>query len=280
MFEGFGDYTGDMDFGGTWGSGEFDNYSSVVPIGSTGYELPVDMPLDLASYGGTGESVLPPGGTAGPDLLNFLKTAGSALLGGGGTSGGTSGGTTSGTTGTTSGGGSLPGVISSVYGYNTLDKASEYLKQIMDQTGQYGDPYKQYRPSEAAMRNQTFTDPMSIYNSQPYQLLDKRMQDQQLAQGAQAGTLFNAPERLAQRQTGFMDYLSKLRSDLLPGSGAGMNPIAPQAAQAAMMESYVPLEIQKANAVGGSLSQVPGTMTDISSIINFINNLGGGRQGV
>ena len=270
MFEGFGDYTGGMDFGGTWGDTSGGLLSSDIPQG-----------YSVDGMGGTGEALPTSGGTTSPDLMSILKILGGSVLGGGGggtTGGTTSGGTTGGTTGGT--GGSLLGMGSSIYGYNTMDKASEYLKSIMDQTGQYGDPYKQYRPSEAAMRNQTFMDPMSIYNSQPYQLLDKRMQDQQLAQGAQAGTLFNAPERLAQRQTGFMDYLSKLRSDLLPGSGAGMNPIAPQAAQAAMMESYVPLEMQKANAVGGSLSQLPGSTMDIQSILKMLQSMGGGTQGI
>ena len=266
MFEGFGDYTGGMDFGdgGTWGDTSGGLLSSDIP---TGYSVD--------GMGGTGEALPTSGGTTSPDLTSILKILGGSLLGGGGS---TTGGTTSGgTTGGTAPGGVMSpygggGLLGGIYDYNTLDRSSEFLKQIMDQTGQYGDPYKQYRPSEAAMRNQTFMDPLSIYNRPEYQMLDKRMQDQQLAQGAQAGTLFNAPERLAQRQTGFLDYLSKLRGDLLPGSGAGLNPIAPQAAQAEMMKSYVPLEMAKSQAVGQATG---GGANTIQQILQMIGQQGG-----
>jgi hypothetical protein len=148
------------------------------------------------------------------------------------------------------------------------------FKDIMAQSGTI-DPYDQYRESEAALRNQTFTDPLSIYASEPYQLLDQRMQDQQLAAGAQAGTLYNAPERLAQRQTGFLDYLSKMRADLLPGSGAGMSPATDEAFLSEMAKNIAPIEMAKAQAVGGAVnSGMTAMQTALPDLYKLIQQYG------
>jgi len=269
---GYGDLWGDWS-GYDWGSGTDTSGSDLYGNYDAGYGTTgTEAPANTGDYGSTG------GGFSLTSLAPMLLK----MLGGGGTtSGGTTGGTTGGTGSTSGTYGGIGDIFNSVYDYNTLDRSSDFLKQIMDQTGQYGDPYKQYRPQEAAMRNQTFTDPTAMYNSDVYQSLDKRLQDQQLAGAAQAGTLYNAPERLAQRQTNFYDYLSKLRSDLLPGSGAGLNPIAPQAAQAEMMKSYVPLEMAKASAVGSGVN-AGSTMVQQSlpDIMKWLESMGGGAQGV
>ena len=278
MFE---DYAYDPMMGdstmGTWdpmAGGDMWGNTSMDPTATMDTSLAPDASFNLQS--GTTDS------TSSLSLSSLLPLLQKLFLGGssgGTTSGTTSGGTTGTTSGTTSGSNlGLLDMMSSIYDYNTLDNQSNLLQQLMGQAGTM-DPYAQYRSGEAAMRNQTFTDPLSIYNSQPYQLLDQRMQDQQLAQGAQAGTLFNAPERLAQRQTGFLDYLSKLRGDLLPGSGAGMSPGMPLAFQSEVAKTMTPIELAKARAVGqatqAGTSALPGTISSIEEILRMIGSSGG-----
>ena len=155
------------------------------------------------------------------------------------------------------------------------------MRQLMQQQQ---DPFAQYRQPSGNLLMQSYTDPLSIYGGEAYQLLDKRMQEEQLAKASQAGTLFNAPERLAQRQTGFLDYLDKYRQPLMGMSGAGTSPAAYGGIQAEMAKSLWPVELAKAGAVGGGLSQVPGAITGttqtLTDIMKLINSMGGGTTGV
>jgi hypothetical protein len=161
---------------------------------------------------------LPPGTT---DLGKALLRN---VLGGGG--GGTSGG---GTAGGQQTGGNVPSNLRDIVGglgeWYSAGDAEDDLKAMMERSISAADPYG-YGPRRtraADLLQQTYDDPLAIYNSPAYQLLDKRMQEQQLARDAAAGQLFNAPERVAQRQAGFLDQLDKMRQPLVTMSGANQN---------------------------------------------------------
>lgn len=272
MFEGMGDY----DFGGTWGSGDFGQYSSITPVGGTGYEFPS---LNTADYGITPTS----GGTI--DWGKLLTTGGSLLSnlfgGGGGTNvtsptGTTTGGTTTGgTTGTT---GSLSGLISSIYGYNTADEYTDWMRNLMQQQQ---DPYAAYRPQAADWLNTLMNDPLQ----NPYiSALRTQGMNELTARDAAAGQLFNSPERQNQLIAQLAQAMPGLAGVGLAASGAGTSPAEYGGVQANMAKSLWPVELAKASAVGGSLSQLPGAITgttqSITDILNYINQLGGGAQGI
>jgi len=126
---------------------------------------------------------------------------------------------------------------------------------------------------------QSYTDPLSIYNKPEYQMLDQRMQDQQMGKAAQSGTMFNAPERLAQRQTGFLDQLNQYRAPLMGMSGASTNPAQPAAFQSEMAKSMVPLEMEKAGAVGSGMQSGMNVIQSLPQIMQMIRQMGGGGQG-
>ena len=246
-------------------------------------------PGSLAATAGTAGGTLFSGGTSINDVLKLITGAGGVgmglmnLLNGGGGGGSSSGGgglvSTQGQGGTAAGGGLLGGgmgdltnLINGILGYNNSGDNLDFLKAQLAQGQQLADPFKQYRGESGDLLMQSYRDPLSIYNGAGYQALDKRMQDQQLARDAQSGQLFNAPERLAQRQAGFMDYLPKYQAPLLSMSGANSSPNAANAFTAAMAKPIVEASQQK-NALTGSAVQSG------SNILGKLLGLGGAGGG-
>jgi hypothetical protein len=119
--------------------------------------------------------------------------------------------------------GMLPGILQ----YFNLGGLEDKLEGLKTEALQYSDPYGlgPYRQPMAQRLEQSYADPLSIWNSPEMQALDRQMQNSQLARDAQAGQLFNAPERLAQRQDNFLTKaLPAYRQGLLQPSGATFAP--------------------------------------------------------
>jgi hypothetical protein len=90
------------------------------------------------------------------------------------------------------------------------------------------------------------------------QAWDTEMQNSQLAKDAAAGQLFNAPERLAQRERGFLTQLKDYRQPLLQMSGSGQ-PLHSAQAMSAFAGPIVANELAGNAALGATIN----TGTDI-----------------
>jgi len=255
--------------------------------------------FDMAGSTGTG---IPGSGSAGQSTLSSILSqlqsipGGSTLLQqlGGSLFGGGTGGT-----GSTGGGGmnDLTNLVNSLFAVNSSNDQTDFLKNLLAQGMASGDPFKPHRAESGNLLMQSYNDPLSIWNKPEYQALDKKMQDTQMARDAAGGQLFNAPERLAQRSTGFLEQLDKYRQPLLPMSGASFNPASDLGFMAAMakpiMESGKSTSAQTGSAIqSGSniLSSILGGATgggstggggwDLSALTNLFSGSGtGGSTG-
>lgn len=270
----FGDYMGDYDTmgdAGMYGGGSL--YSSDIPQG-----------FSVDGMSGTG-AALPTGGgdimgqlgQYGPSLLNILG----GLFGGGGGGTAPAGGTTgtqSPVTGQQMGGnqGSLFGLISGIQGYNTADRASEKMQQMM---AGVQDPYGPYRGQAANWLNTLMNDPM---NNPFIKALNDQTMNELNARDAGLAQMYNDPNRQIQKMGVLAQAFPGLAGPGLQASGASTSPSAYGAVQSDMMKSWWPMEMAKAGAIGGSLSQVPGAVQGgvqtVSSILDLIRQLGGAQQ--
>jgi hypothetical protein len=212
---------------------------------------------DLASIAG-----LP--GTSGSDLIQQLTGGGgtgsnssissilSALTGGGGSM----------TSGSTNpfGGGNLTNLINGLLTTNEYDDQSDWLKATMERAVAASDPYGYgpYRKYAADLLQQSYQNPLAIWQSPEMQAWDTEMQNSQLAKDAAAGQLFNAPERLAQRERGFLTQLKDYRQPLLQMSGSGQ-PLHSAQAMSAFAGPIVANELAGNAALGATIN----TGTDI-----------------
>lgn len=181
---------------------------------------------DLAGIAG-----LPSSG-GGSDILK-------QLLGGqsGGSGTGTNTGTGTGTGGTSgmgsllnwltgTGTGSLGGLATGLMQYGEYGDQSDFLKSTMERAISASDPYGYgpYRKYAADQLQKTYTDPASIYASPEMQALDQMFMDKTMAGQSVSGNLFNAPERVSQRQNNFYANLSDYRKPLMQMSGSQFRP--------------------------------------------------------
>lgn len=248
----WGDYTNQMgtDF---FGGGGGDLFSSDVPqgysvdgMGGTGAPLPDAGGGDI-NWGGIAQQSLP----------MILKMLG---LGGGGTAtGGTTGGTTgAGGAGGTAGGGAgatnLGLLGGGIYDYNSLNRSSDFLRQIMQQASSSADPYAARRSQMGADFDQLMRDPMS---SNLVRSLDQSFQNEYDARGAQAGTYntaYDTTERESQRMANIVKNLPQLAQPFGQASGAYSNPAQAGAIMAEMSKPITAIEQAKARAVGQATS--------------------------
>jgi len=163
----------------------------------------------------------------------------------------------------------LTNLVNSLYSMNQTNSQTDFLKDLLAQGMASGDPFKANRKPSGDLLMQSYNDPLSIWNKPEYQALDKKMQDTQLARDAAAGQLFNAPERLAQRSTGFLEQLDKYRQPLLPMSGAAFNPAADLGFMASMakpiMESGKTSSAQTGSAIQSGANILSGILGGGSS---------------
>lgn len=206
-----------------------------------------------------------------PGTTTAIQKLLGGVMGGGGAPGTTS--AQNGTSGTAGGGtggmGDITNLINSVLGYNQSNENNQFLKDMLSKGTAMADPFQGNRAEAGNMLMQSYRDPLSIFNGPAYQALDKRMQDTQLARDAASGNVFNAPERLAQRQAGFLDYLPKYQQNLMGMSGANANPAAPASFMATMAKPISDAGA-KSNAILGS---------GVSSAGNILSSVLGGGSG-
>ena len=235
------------------------------------------------------QNLLGGGGAGGAGGTSSMSSLLSGLLGGGG------GGLMPGGAGGAGGGGSLGGLLGSMFSATGFGDTQDYLKQIMERASQTADPYARYRSGDGDMLQQSYRDPLSIFQGSGYQALDKRLQDTMMARDAASGNLFNAPERLAQREAGFMDYNKDLQKNLITSSGAGFNPASSAAVMQGMAPSIALAGMQQQGAYGTAAQQGLGLLGgllggggtgatgggggfDLNSIANFFGGGGGGSS--
>ena len=174
-----------------------------------------------------------------------LKSLLTSLAGGGGA------GTTGETTGT--GGGTmdaLSGILGGLGSWWSQNNAQDYLKQQLERAVSIADPFAANRQQSGNLLMQSYTDPTAIWNAPYMQTLDQQFQNSQLARDAQAGQLFNAPERLSQREANFYNQLNQYRQPLLSMSGANANPASAAAAITGMSGPIAFTGLNAGNALG------------------------------
>jgi hypothetical protein len=198
---------------------------------------------------------LPPGSS------NILKM----LLGGGGQGGGTGGKVSTQGGGGGGGGildwitgggtGNLANLINGFMTNNAYNDQGDFLKNTMERAAAASDPYGYgpYRKYGADKLQQTYQDPAAIWRSPEMQGLDKLFMDETMAAQAANGQLFNAPERLAQRENNFYKNLDNYRRPLIEMSGANKALTTPQSL-AAFANPIVANELAK-NMNQGALVQ-------------------------
>jgi hypothetical protein len=136
----------------------------------------------------------------------------------------------------------------------------DQMGQMMQFLLANGDVYRPWRNADANLLQQSYNDPLAIFNGSGYQALDKRLQDTMMARDAASGNLFNAPERLAQREAGFMDYNQNLQKNLLQSSGASANPNQAISSIGAMAPQYSALA-NNSSILGAGLAGITGAGT-------------------
>ena len=144
----------------------------------------------------------------------------------------------------------LSGILGGLGSWYTQDNAQDYLKQQLERAVSMADPFATNRQQSGNLLMQSYTDPTAIWNSPYMQTLDKQFQNTQLARDAQAGQLFNAPERLSQREGNFYSQLDKYRQPLLSMSGANANPASGAAAITGMSGPIALTGLQAGNSLG------------------------------
>ena len=152
------------------------------------------------------------------------------------------------------GGGGLSQMIGSGLGVQSYGNTQDYLKQIMQQASAKADPFAANRATAGNLLMQSYTDPLSIFTSPGYQALDQQLQNTQLARDAQSGNVFNAPERLAEREANFMKYLPTYQSNLMGMSGASANPAAGANIMANMALPITVAGQNKASVLGSGIN--------------------------
>lgn len=208
---------------------------------------------------------MPSGST---DILKALM--GQMGGGGGGTGTGTGGTGTGGLGGmgdifnwlTSAQGGA--GALSGILGYNDAADQTDWMKATMERAVGASDPYGYgpYRKYAADQLQRTYQDPASIYNSAEMQGLDKLFMDKTMAEQAASGNLFNAPERVAQRQNNFYSNLNEYRKPLLQMSGSGQALVAPQT-YASFAKSISDLQGDQALAKGNMIGGITGGLNTL-----------------
>lgn len=183
----------------------------------------------------------------------------------------------------------ITNAIGSYLSSKNYGDTQDYLKQQLDRAIELADPFKMHRGTSGNLLMQSYTDPSSIWNSDYMQMLDKDFQNTQMARDAAAGQLFNAPERLAQRETNFYKQLNEYRQPLLQMSGAAFNPNAGVAAITGMSPAIAEAGMREQGAMGTAAQQGLGVLMDVlglggkggggstnySSLLNTILGLGG-----
>jgi len=194
---------------------------------------------------------LPPGGST------AIQKAAGGLMGGSGSgtgtgTGGTGGGMADWLTGT--GTNTLGGLASGLLQMGAYDDAGDYLKNQQERAISASDPYGYgpYRTYAAQQLQRSYQDPVSIWNSPEMQAWDTEMQNSQMARDSQAGQLFNAPERLAQRERGFLTQLKDYRAPLMQMSGSQFRPDV--SAYTSLADDIVKNNIAESASLGGTIN--------------------------